>query len=95
MKPVRLSASAAKDIEGIGDDIAADKPKAASAFVGQLLQRCQSLANAPEGYGLKPEFGVAVRGVTVSPYIILYRTRPRDILILGVRHGARKPVVFK
>ncbi|USQ96967.1 type II toxin-antitoxin system RelE/ParE family toxin [Caulobacter sp. RL271] len=90
-----MSAPAAKDIQGIGDEIAADKPKAASAFVVQLLQRCQSLANAPEGYGLRPEFGVAVRGVTVPPYVILYRVRPRDILILGVRHGARQPVVFK
>jgi plasmid stabilization system protein ParE len=90
-----LSALAAKDIEGIGDDIATDKPKAASAFVLQLLQRRQGLANVPEGYGLKPEFGADVRGVTLAPYIILYRIRARDILILGVRHGARKPVVFK
>ncbi|PVM86329.1 plasmid stabilization protein [Caulobacter radicis] len=95
MRLVRLSASAAKDIQGIGDDIAADKPRAASDFVAHLLQRCQSLANAPEGYGLKPAFGANVRGVTLPPYIILYRIRERDILILGVRHGARKPVAFK
>lgn len=95
MKPVRLSALAARDIQQIGDDIATDKPKAASAFILQLIQRCQSLANAPEGYGLRPEFGAAVRGVTVSPYIILYRIRAHDILVLGVRHGARKPMLFK
>ncbi|MFT4255239.1 MAG: type II toxin-antitoxin system RelE/ParE family toxin [Caulobacter sp.] len=95
MKPVRLSASAARDISAIGNDIAADKPRAAASFVDYLIQRCQSLANAPEGYGLKPSFGPGVRGVTIPPYIILYRIRERDILILGVRHGARKPVVFK
>jgi toxin ParE1/3/4 len=95
LKPVRLSAPAARDIQRIGDDIAADKPRAAMEFVRQLIQRCQGLADAPEGYGLKPEFGEAVRGVTVPPYIILYRIRAQDILVLGVRHGARKPVVFK
>lgn len=84
-----------KDIQQIGEDIAADKPLAAAAFGRQLLQRCQSLANAPEGYGLKPEFGLDVRGVTVPPYIILYRIRERDVLVLSVRHGARKSVAFK
>ena len=95
MKSVRLSALAAKDIRRIGDEIAVDKPRAAAAFIGHLIQRCQSLANAPEGYGLKPEYGFGVRGVTVPPYLILYRIREYDILVLGVRHGARRPVVFK
>ncbi len=95
MKPVSLSASAAADIQKIGDDIAADKPKAVGAFVDHLIQRCQSLANAPEGYGLKPAYGVGVRGVTAPPYVILYRVRARDIIILGVRHGARRPTPFK
>ena len=95
MKPVRLSSLAAKDIRRIGDEIAIDKPRAAANFVRQLLERCHSLANAPEGYGLKPAFGVDVRGVTLPPYVILYRVRDRDVLILGVRHGAREPVRFK
>ncbi|PVM80867.1 type II toxin-antitoxin system RelE/ParE family toxin [Caulobacter radicis] len=95
MRPVRLSASAAKDIQGVGDDLAADQPRAASDFVAHLLLRRQSLANAPEGYGLKPASGANVRGVTLPPCIILYRILERDILILGVRHGARKPVAFK
>ncbi|WP_165799369.1 type II toxin-antitoxin system RelE/ParE family toxin [Caulobacter zeae] len=95
MKPVRLSASAVKDISAIGNDIAADKPKAAAGFVDHLIQRCHSLANAPEEYGLKPSYGPGVRGVTVPPCIVLYRIRERGILTLGVRHGARKPVAFK
>lgn len=95
MKPVRLSALAAKEIRRIGEDIKRDKPQAAVAFVAQLLQRCESVANAPEGYGLKPQYGSAVRGVTVPPYVILYRIRATDILILSVRHGARKPVALK
>ena len=69
---------------------------AAAPLGRQLIQRCQSLANAPEDYGLRPEFGLGVRGVTVPPYIIiLYRIRERDVLILSVRHGARKPMAFK
>ncbi len=95
MKPVRLSALAAREIRRIGEDIKRDKPRAAVTFVAQLLQRCESLANAPEGYGLKPEFGSDVRGVTVPPYVILYRIRERDILVISVRHGARKPATFK
>ena len=95
MKPVRLSTLAAKDIRRIGDEIAIEKPRVAAGFMRQLVERCHSLANAPEGYGLKPEFGVEVRGVTVPPNVILYRIRERDILILSVRHGAREPVRFK
>lgn len=95
MKPVRLSALAAKDIQRISQDIAADRPTAAATLGRQLIQRCQSLANAPEGYGLRPEFGLGVRGVTVPPYIILYRIREQDVLILSVRHGTRKPIAFK
>ena len=95
MKPVRLSLLARKEIQRIGEDIAADKPQAAAAFGRQPIQRCLNLADAPEGYGLKPEFGQGVRGVTVAPYLILYRIREQDILILSVRHGARKPVAFK
>lgn len=95
MKPVRLSALAARNIRQITQDIATEKPMAAAAFARQLIQRCHSLANVPEGYGLRPEFGLGVRGVTVPPYIVLYRIREQDVLILSVRHGARKPVAFK
>lgn len=94
MKPVRLSASAVRDISAICNDIAADKPTAAASFVDHLIQRFHSLASAPEGYGLTPSYGPGVRGVTVPPHIVLYRIRERDILMFGVRHGARKPVAF-
>lgn len=83
-----------RDISAIGDDIAADKPTAAASFVDHLIQRCHSLASAPEGYGLTPSYGPGVRGVTVPSHIVLYRIRERDILMFGVRHGARKPVAF-
>ena len=95
MKPVRLSKRAAIDIRGIGDEIATAKPRAAEAFVDQIIQRCRSIADTPEGYGPRPEFGAGVRGVAIKPYVILYRVRALDILILSVRHGARKPVSFK
>jgi len=95
LKPVRLSRRAAIDIREIGNEIAADKPRAAEAFVDQIIQRCHSLADAPEGYGPRPEFGAGVRGVAIKPYVVLYRVRTLDILILSVRHGARKPETFK
>lgn len=91
MKPIRLSKLAQIDIRSIGNEIAADKPRAAEAFVDQIIQRCHSIAAAPEGYGPRPEFGAGVRGVPIRPYVILYRVRAHDILILNVRHGARKP----
>jgi plasmid stabilization system protein ParE len=95
LKPVRLSRLAAADIRSIGNDIAADKPRAAEAFVDQIIQRCHSIADAPEGYGFRPAFGAGVRGVPIKPYVILYRVREHDILILGVRHGARRPETVK
>lgn len=95
MKPVRLSKTAAADIRSIGNEIAIDAPRAAEAFVEQIIQRCHSIAHAPEGYGLRPAFGAGVRGVAVRPYVILYRVRENDILIVGVRHGARRPTPLR
>ncbi|WP_201721646.1 type II toxin-antitoxin system RelE/ParE family toxin [Caulobacter sp. B11] len=95
MRSVRLSKLAFDEIEQVGREIAADKPHAAEAFVGELIARCHSIADAPEGYDFRPDYGIDVRGVTVGPYLILYRVRPRDIFILSIRHGARRPVTFK
>jgi toxin ParE1/3/4 len=95
LKPVRLSQRAATDIRSLGNEIAAEKPRAAEAFVDQIIQRCHSIADAPEGYGQRPEFGAGVRGVPIRPYVILYRVRQFDILILSIRHGARKPTILK
>jgi toxin ParE1/3/4 len=95
LKPVRLSKAAVVDIRSIGNEIATDKPRAAEAFVEQIIQRCHSIADAPEGYGLRSDFGAGARGVAIRPYVILYRVRENDILILGVRHGARRPTPFR
>jgi toxin ParE1/3/4 len=95
LRPVRLSKLAFDEIERVGREIAADKPRAAEAFITELIARCHAIADAPEGYDFRPDYGPGVRGVTVRPYLILYRVRPRDILILSVRHGARRPVIFR
>jgi plasmid stabilization system protein ParE len=65
-------------------------PPAAARMADALVKAGDSLVNFPHR-------GRPVRGttmpelVTVSPYIIRYRITGNDVVILRVRHSARRP----
>jgi toxin ParE1/3/4 len=91
LKPVKFSIRAQRDLERIGDEIAVGRPIRARTFVLEIIARCQRIAQAPEGFALRPEFGPGIRAVVVHPYLVLYRILPDMIWIITVRHGARRP----
>jgi len=64
-----------------------DAPIAAARFVACLVAAGESLEALAERYRAS---GKARELVTVRPSVIRYRVEPEAIVILGVRHGARR-----
>lgn len=77
------------DLENIADYIAVDNPKRAVSFVQEIRNRCQRIANAPQGYALAPEYGKNIRKVPYGNYLIWYTVHEGNIVILHIPHGAR------
>jgi plasmid stabilization system protein ParE len=88
---LRWSRRAERDLEAIGDYIAADDPSAARAWVERLRVRARLAAATPLAGRIVPEVRRAdVREVFVRTYLILYRVERRGILILAVFEGHRR-----
>ncbi|WP_164467469.1 type II toxin-antitoxin system RelE/ParE family toxin [Caulobacter flavus] len=91
MRRLRFSRRAELDLIGIGDWIAADRPIAARRFVARLIESAEALRATPDMAPLMPVYGAGVRGLSVRPYIILYRVSEEAVLVERVIHGARLP----
>ncbi len=65
-------------------------PQAASRMAEALLAAGDGLVNFP--HRGRPVRGTAMRElVSVSPYVIRYRIEGNDVVILRIRHSARRP----
>jgi toxin ParE1/3/4 len=64
---------------------------AARRFVEALMARTKALAHEPERGPLYPVYGEHIRGLTLKPYLILYRATDIDVFIERIIHGARLP----
>jgi toxin ParE1/3/4 len=66
-------------------------------FNGSASERiAQKLKRAGNSLAQQPERGRLIHGgmrelIVVSPYIIRYRVEPERVIILRIRHGARRP----
>ena len=89
---VVISGLAERDLEEIGDYIAADNPDRARSFVCELRARCAALSEAPRAYPLREEFGKDVRLLVHRRYLILYRVLSDTVYVERVWHGARKVI---
>ncbi|WP_277794556.1 type II toxin-antitoxin system RelE/ParE family toxin [Caulobacter endophyticus] len=95
MRRLRFSRRAELDLIGIGDWIAADRPIAARRFVARLIDSAQALCETPEMAPLTPVYGEGVRGLSVRPYILLYRVSNKAVFVERVIHGARLPKIIR
>jgi addiction module RelE/StbE family toxin len=82
------SPSAVEDLRNIRDYIEQFNPSAASGFAARLVAAAESLADFSERG--RPVSGKRRELLVVWPYIIRYRVEAEHIIILRVRHGARR-----
>jgi plasmid stabilization system protein ParE len=76
------------DLELIHAQIAMARPVTAARMKRRLEEAADGLADFPEAGRAA---GATPLLVTVRPDVIRYRVRPDAIVIVGVRHGARRP----
>jgi len=68
-----------RDLEEIGDFIAADNPRRAVSFIQEMRDRCQKISSAPEAAPLRDGLIPGVRMVAHGNFLIfLQNWRPRD-----------------
>lgn len=93
---VVFTVQAERDLEEIGDTIAADNPSRAVSFVREIREHCAKIALSPLGYAARPELGEGIRGCPHKRYVILFRPSAEEVLIVRILHGARElPALLK
>lgn len=86
---VRLTAEAERDLEAIGDHIAADNPERALSFIREMRAACLGLADFPERFALVPRYEAeGVRHRVHGNYLIFYRVGDGIVDVLNILHGA-------
>lgn len=87
---VKITVAAEADLKQIGEWIAVDDPVRAATFIDQILQKIETLVDAPRGYPLVPRYETSgVRRRVFRDYLIFYRIMEKEIEVLHVLHGAR------
>lgn len=94
MTQVVFSVAAEKDLEEIGDFVAADNPRRAVSFIREILELCTKIGTAPLGYVARPELGENLRSCSHGRYLIIFQPTDDEILIVRVLHGARNIVAL-
>ena len=86
---VRFTAQAERDLEAIGDYIAADNPAAALRFVIELRDASLGLSDYPARFPLVPRYeSSGVRRRVHGRYLIFYRIESDAVTILHILNGA-------
>ena len=90
---VRYTTRARNDLEEIYSYIAKDNPGAAQRVEAAILATVKFVAARPY-LGIKNARATELRSRLVSryPYRVHYFVRDQEILILHIRHGARRPL---
>ncbi len=86
---VRITPEAERDLESIGDFIAADNPARAISFLAELRKTCASLAEYPNRFPIVPRFErYDIRKCSHGRYLIYYRVRADTIEVIRILHSA-------
>ena len=92
---VRLTQEAKDHIRAISDYIAQDSPENARRWELRLRQRLRALKDFPERCEVAftaSEAGREVRHTFFGVYRVLYEIVGDTVMVLTVRHGARRPL---
>jgi len=86
---VVFSALAERDLEEIADYIAGDNLRRALTFVRELRAHCTRMAQAPLAWPTRPELGAGIRSSSHGRYVVFFRVRQDELLIVRILHAAR------
>ena len=89
MTKVFFTREAERDLEEIGDFIAADNPARAISFIREIRDRCAKIAESPLAYPARPELGDRRRSCAHGRYILFFQPTDAHILIVRILHGSR------
>ena len=88
-----LSPEALQDLQDVWDFVAADNPTAADKLEDTFFEMFEQLARHPKmGHTRSDLTEREVRFWPVGSYLIVYRSLPAALQIVGVLHGARDVV---
>jgi plasmid stabilization system protein ParE len=87
---VKLTSRAQRDIEAIFDYLRPRSPQGTQGVAQRLFEILQLLADQPHAGALSKTRRVRRYTLAPFPYVIYYRAEADFVLILGVRHGARR-----
>jgi plasmid stabilization system protein ParE len=93
---VRLTLEAKRNIQAISSYIAQDSPESARRWRRHIRERMRTLRNHPEheiAYHAR-HVGRDVRHTFYGVYRILFTIEQDTVVVLSVRHGARKPLTL-
>jgi toxin ParE1/3/4 len=80
---------ASADLAEIWAFIAEDSPRAADAFVQQIIGKFEPLRQFPELGVTREQFAPGLRALPHRDYVIYYLAEPDALVIVRVLHGAR------
>jgi len=93
MYRVEIAPSAAHDLGGVFDYIAADSHERALNWLSGLYEWAERLSNHPHRCGLAPESrraGFEIRQLRYGSYRLLFTMVDDVVTVIRVRHAARK-----
>jgi toxin ParE1/3/4 len=89
---VRYTAEAQADLESIFSYISERNAPAAMRVLSRLRERADSLGEFPELGRATDRVGIRVLIDGRYPYLVFYTIERDEIVVIHVRHAARKPV---
>ena len=91
---VRFAPFAAADLDEAFAYVDARNKTAAEELLGRLRESVERLADFPDtGVTLSPEdyefVAPGIRFIAVDPYVVFYRVRDHDVVVLRILHSRR------
>ncbi len=88
---LRYTPTAAAELARVLDDIAEHSPQGARRVQSRIQKTISLLLDHP--YSGHPTSNQTLRRIVVRPYpyLLFYRATDDEVVIIGVRHGARDP----
>lgn len=88
---LRFTPRAAAELDGVLDYIAARSPQGGRRIQMRIQSVIALLLEHPHAGMRTSKAGLRRIVVTPYPYLIFYRASAEEVIIHGVRHGARDP----